>query len=151
MVCRAVAAQCRTENEILRHVKVALRLSLNLEVGAVGIGRKLSSVRFTMQSFRRHTQRVFDLEEDGGYMVIVGELKPHLTQRAVVLRREHDEFRSSLNQIEPTMELIKPEDCQRFREICTQLTALLNRLDEHDKKEFDLLQEACNNDEGGEG
>ncbi len=151
MDCKGIAAQCRTENEILRHVKAALRLSLNLEVRAVGVGRKLSSVRFTMQSFRRHMQRVFDLEEDGGYMVIVGELKPHLTERAVVLRHEHDEFRGSLNRIEPTMEMLKPDDCQQFTEVCTELVALLNRLDEHDEKESSLLQEACNNDEGGEG
>ena len=151
MDCKGVAAQCRAENEILRHVKAGLRLSLDLEVRAVGLDRKLSSVRFTTQSFRRHMQRLFDLEEDGGYMVIVGELKPHLTERAVELRLEHDEFRSSLNRIEPTMEMLQPDDCQRLGDVCNELAELLNRLDEHDEKESDLLLEACNNDEGGEG
>ena len=71
-----------------------------------------------MQSFGRHMQRLFDLEEDGGYMLIVGELKPHLTERAIVLRREHDEFRGGFKRIQPAIEMLKPDDWQRTGYSC---------------------------------
>lgn len=145
------AAQCQIERQILQHVKQALRISLGWEVDADDLQQKLSSVRFTAQSFRRHLERIMTLEENDGYLIDVGEAKPNLAQRAAVLHREHDEFRASINDIVPAMEQITPHDAEQFRAACRSLVALLDRLDEHDQRESRLLQEAFCDDEGGEG
>jgi hypothetical protein len=44
-----------------------------------------------------------------------------------------------------------PPDYAMFANSCSELTVLLQSLDEHSKKEADLFQEAFERDEGGEG
>ncbi len=151
MDCTTRAAQCRMEHEILQHVKSALRLTLDWDVGSVGLTRKVSSVRFTMHSFFRHMERIMSLEEEDGYMVVVGEVKPNLIEKATALEHEHDEFRASIVSIGPTMERIGTKDEQRFNDLCGEINLLLKRIDRHNAKESDLLREACWIDDGGEG
>lgn len=142
---------CWMEHKILEHVKAALRLTLDWEVPAVGMSRKLSSVRFTLKSFERHLQRLMRLEESGGYMDTVGESKPNMQQQAESLLTDHDDFRRSLESIVPALDALGNDEKQQFEATCQEIRALLDRVDEHDRKEVDLLQEALLSDEGGEG
>jgi hypothetical protein len=151
MDAKSHASQCLMEHQILQHVKDALRITLGWETGSVGLGRKMSSVQFTMQSLQRHLERVMNLEEENGYMVVVGEAKPNLHTWAVTLRNEHRELRDSLSRIVPRLESGNDRDRQRFDEVCQELGALLERIDRHDKQETDLLQTALYDDIGGEG
>ena len=145
------ASQCRMEHEILQHVKSALRLTIDWDVASVGLSRKVSSVQFTMHSFFRHLERIMELEEKDGYMLVVGEMKPNLTEKANALEHEHDEFRNSILKIGPIMEKLGMYDEQRFNDLCGELALLLKRIDLHNAKESDLLREACWADDGGEG
>ncbi len=143
--------QCWVEHRVLSHIKDALRVTLDWKVPSAGVVRKLTSVRFTLQSFRRHLERIMMLEEDGGYMIVVGEIKPGMSQRTDALRIEHDEFRTSLEQLVPSLDAISPEDEPRFHQVCNEIVALLDQVDRHDAKEVSLLQDALLSDEGGEG
>ena len=145
------ASQCLMEHQILQHVKDALRITLGWETESVGLPRKLSSVQFTLQSLRRHLERVMNLEEEDGYMVVVGEVKPNLYQQALSLRKEHRELRDSLARIVPKLERITPRDEEPFNEACSSLAALLDRIDRHDRQETELLQTALYDEIGGEG
>jgi hypothetical protein len=145
------AAQCQIEREILQHIKAALRITLRWEVDQVGLDHKLSSVRFTAQSFRRHLQRIMALEEDGGYLLPVDECKPNLVERARSLQGEHGDFRETVERVIPTMERLSPDDRDEFEHECHELSVLLDRVDRHDQREMDLLQEVLCRDEGGEG
>jgi hypothetical protein len=145
------AAQCLVEHQILQHVKAALRLTLGWEVQAVGLERKLSSVRFTMHSFCRHLERIMQLEEDGGYLNDVVEQKPNLADKAASLAHEHAGFRGALCELAPAMDRVTADDACRFAELCRRWTELLDRIDAHDQKETELLQAACCDEEGGEG
>jgi hemerythrin-like domain-containing protein len=145
------AALCLMEHQILQHVKDALRITLGWDVRSVGLARKVSSVQFTMQSLRRHLERVMGLEEEDGYMSSVRELKPNLYDRAANLRLEHQEFRRTLEELTPALDKVNPRDDARFEEVCCDLTAFLARIDRHDKQETQLLQQAFYDDIGGEG
>jgi hypothetical protein len=145
------ADACWVEHKILEHVKAALRLTLDWNVPAVGLARKLSSVRFTFQSFERHLLRLMKLEESGGYMMIVGEHKPNMQEQAESLLADHEAFRETLTAIMPPLEALGDGDQEPFQEVCGQIRTLLDRVDEHDRKEVELLQEALLSDEGGEG
>jgi hypothetical protein len=145
------ASLCLMEHQILQHVKDALRITLGWDEGAVGLARKVSSVQFTMQSLRRHLERVMSLEEEDGYMTSVRELKPNLFDRASTLRFEHAEFRRTLDRVVPALEKVNPHDAARFSQLCEELRTFLARIDHHDKQETDLLQEAFYDDIGGEG
>jgi hemerythrin-like domain-containing protein len=146
-----VAQQVLLEHEILRLVTAALRLCVDWDPAAVSAVKKRSTVSFTAQSFRRHLERLFDLEEAGGYLQLVRERQPALIDEASRLRRQHDQFRQQLATIVARLEECSRDDAESLEQACEQVRDLLSRLDEHHLREIDLLQEAAERDIGGEG
>lgn len=139
------------EHQILDHVKQALRVTLGWRVPSEGVARKLSSVQFTLKSFQRHLERVMNLEEQDGYMEMVGEIKPNMQSRVDRLEREHDQFRIELDDLFPRFEEISEFNPDGLDRLCEDVYSLLDKIDRHDKEETDLLQETLLCDEGGEG
>ena len=150
-VMDTIGHQCLLEHQILEHVTAALRLSLQWKVTAVGYSKKLSTVRFTAQSFQRHLERLFTLEEGGGYMSFVRERQPGLYERARALRREHDEFRETLAQTLADLDQLPADEGASLDDLCAKLEHLLIQLELHHHHEMDLVQEALVVDVGGEG
>ncbi|MEX0938823.1 MAG: hypothetical protein WDZ59_13260 [Pirellulales bacterium] len=145
------AEQCWIEHQTLNHVKEALRITLNWKVGAVGLPRKLSSIKFTLKSFQRHLARLMKLEEEGGYMSWVCDEKPSLSERAKLLEGEHERFRRALAHLTAALDELRSAEETQFVELCQELESLLQEVDVHDAKEIELMQEALLVDEGGEG
>ncbi len=139
------------EHQILDHVKAALRVTLGWQVPTVGLARKLSSVQFTLKSFQRHLERLMDIEERDGYMDFVIDTKPQLAERVEHLRREHDQFRLEIHHLVPQVEVLTEFQPDLFKQLCEDITALLEHVDRHDLEEVELLQESLLFDEGGEG
>lgn len=148
---RSLANVAWMEHQILDHVKGALRVTLDWQVPAVGLARKLSSVQFTFQSFQRHLERLMDIEEKDGYMVIVAEAKPHLSMRVERLANEHADFRQIIEHLLPEIDSLQEFESEAFEQKCEEIYALLEKVDRHDRDEIDLLQESLLYDEGGEG
>jgi hemerythrin-like domain-containing protein len=146
----AISALCM-EHQILDHVKQALRVTLNWHAPDVSMPRKLSSLQFTIKSFQRHLERVMNLEEEGGYMSEVVDEKPYLQDRISVLAGDHRRFRDRLRALLPALNNIREWEQPRFVEVCDELSALLDEVDQHDQREIDLLQESAAVDDGGEG
>lgn len=146
-----VTEQCLIEHRTLEHVKAALRLTLDWQVGTLGLPRKIATVRFTAQSFRRHMERLMGLEEKDGYMDVVSQMKPNLVEQARRLRKDHDTFRATLASLLPRLETVADSDAEGFAAICDDLHSLLHDVDLHDARETDLLQVAMLQDDGGEG
>ena len=139
------------EHKILDHVKDALRVTLDWNVPSVGLPRKLSSVQFTLKSFQRHLERLMDLEEQDGYMMVVAETKPNMSLRVERLEHEHDAFRRAIRTLLPEVEALSEYQSDEFAAVCSDIRDLLERIDRHDAEEIDLLQETLLCDEGGEG
>ncbi|HEX3655451.1 MAG TPA: hemerythrin domain-containing protein [Pirellulales bacterium] len=137
----SLAHQTLVEHQILEHVKDALRLTLEMKVSSSSLARKLSSVRFMAQSFERHLNRLLILEEDGGYMEMVRERRPQLIDEATRLRHEHGELRELLAGIKQGLDGLADGDEERFHGTCHKLRDLLDRLDEHDAREINLLEQ----------
>lgn len=148
---RAIAQATQMEHQILDHVKQALRITLDWKAPVVSMPRKVSSVQFTMKSFSRHLLRMMDLEECDGYMRVVAEEKPSLDNRIRRMQRQHQEFRATLREMEPQVSSLPalPED--EFAYVCSLIEELLDRVDQHDVEEIELLQDTLLCDEGGEG
>ena len=138
------------EHQILQHVKAALRVTIDWKAPAVSLPRKISSVRFTLKSFKRHVERLMALEEEGGYLNAVIEQKPHLQERVDKLAGDHAHFRARIRRIVPILEELNEWQEADFDRTCEEIRALLADVDRHDSEEIDLLQELCC-DEGGEG
>jgi hypothetical protein len=92
-----------------------------------------------------------DQEERDGYMSVILESHPELSDEVEALRQEHGQFRKGMNRILTRLRLLKPTDHLTLAKITEDLLALLSKLDEHSHKETGLIQHALLKDEGGEG
>jgi hypothetical protein len=139
------------EHTILDHIKQAMRVTLDWQAPVVSMPRKLSSIQFTMKSFRRHLERVMSIEEEGGYLDEVLEARPSMQSRIECLARDHNRFRARIREIVPELDELNDWEEARFVEICDEIRTLLHEVDWHDALEVDLLQESLLHDDGGEG
>src|SRR5262249_49880151 len=113
--------------------------------------RKLSTVRFITRSLQRHLDHLWGLEERDGYMDAVLTLSPHLSKRVNALKREHEEFRRTVPGIVDRLDQVSSTDPTTLAAVWDELFALLQKLDEHSRKETGLLLEAFEREGGGEG
>jgi hemerythrin HHE cation binding domain-containing protein len=147
----AIPQQVLVEHQTLAFVISALRSTIGWKFPGSNLTRKLESLRFVGQSFERHLKRLMALEEADGYMEVVVSTRPELKEVVDTLQREHAQFRRRLSRILSALRKLDPTDHVTFDNVSHDLLALLDQLDEHGKKETDLLQEALLTDEGGEG
>jgi hypothetical protein len=148
---RDLSRHVLVEHQTLGHVIAALRATIGWNYQKADFSRKLQSLRFVGKSFQRHLKHLMRLEEEGGYLSVVVASRPELKDTVDALGREHAEFRKGLVDILTRLRHLAPTDHATFAATTADLVALLDRLDEHGKKETDLLQEALLTDEGGEG
>jgi hypothetical protein len=139
------------EHAVLEHIKQAMRVTLDWRAPEVSLGRKISSLQFTIKSLQRHLERVMSLEEDGGYMTVVEDLKPQLVKRLKSLSSDHQSFRDRLKKLLPELNSLNEWEEQRFQQVCGDLRELLDDIDRHDWEEVELLQQSMLEEEGGEG
>ena len=139
------------EHKVLEHIKQALRVTLNWRAPEVGVPRKLSSLQFTGKSLQRHLERVMSIEEEGGYMLEVAEVKPHLQPRIEALAGDHQCFRLRIDRLMGELDALREWEEQEFHEVCAELDAFLDDVDCHDAQEIELLQQSLLDVEGGEG
>jgi hypothetical protein len=139
------------EHQVLHHIKQALRVTLDWQAPVVSMPRKLGSLQFTIKSFKRHLDRMISLEEEGGYMAEVLDVRPHFQDRIDALDADHVRFRTRLQQLFGELNGLSEWEEPRFDQVCDDLRSLLDEIDRHDAQEIELLQEALLSDDGGEG
>ncbi len=151
MVRDDVAQQAFIEHEMLKHIAGALRTTMEWQLNAEDVSRKLSSLRFIAESFRRHLDHVFDLEEYDGYMAVVTESHPHLHDKTETLRQEHEALRRRLRSCLHVLHGIDSDDDEALAKACQELLLILDAVNDHNQREMKLIQDAVLFDPGGEG
>lgn len=147
----AVSEQVLVEHKILAHLASALRATIGWKFQGADLTRKIRSLRSVGQLLQRHLKHLMGLEEEDGYMSVILESHPELSDEIEALRQEHGQFRKGLNRILTRLRLVQPTDPLALAKISEELLALLKKLDEHSHKETGLIQHALLKDEGGEG
>jgi hemerythrin-like domain-containing protein len=148
---QSIASTSYLEHQVLNHVKQALRVTLDWKAPVVSLPRKLSSLQFTMKSFRRHLDRVMSIEEEGGYLEEVADAKPNMQSKIECLSRDHGRFRTRIRELVPQLDGLNEWELDEFSRVTSEIRQLLDDIDRHDEAEIALLQESMLNDEGGEG
>ena len=143
--------QFTVENQVLDHVKSALRKTLASDEDRMGLERKVSTVKFVTESLVRHLYRLLELEDETEAADPTAELKPHLAEKASALQFEHGQFRAILQEMSDQVSGISAENEPHFDAFCRDVLAFLDRLDQHEARELAILQELHNAEEGGEG
>jgi hemerythrin-like domain-containing protein len=146
-----IVQQTLVEKKLLKFLIEGLQHTVAWKITGDDLSRKLSTLKFIMRSFQSHFERLMELEERDGYMAIVVEKHPHLNKAVEALRAEHDEFRGEITRLVQSLASVAPTDQNTLNGVCEQATALLKKVDEHNKKEADIFQEAFEREEGGEG
>ncbi len=151
MVSQEIQQQVIIEHQTMAHVVSALRTTIGWESKGPDFSRKLSSLQFVCESFERHLVRLLELEETDGYMSVVLDSCPEMSERVRVLHDEHSEFRREVRDILSRLNAVSSTDHKTFGAISDELVGLLDRLDQHQHNEITVLQEALLQDAGGEG
>ena len=146
-----IVQQTKVENEALGHITRALEVVIAWAVKGADCSRKLSSVRFATELFQRQLERLFALEELDGYMEIVCQLQPELTDQVAVLKREHEQLREAVRKLALRLERASPTDLAKLDAICEDLRNVIHQILKHSRRENELLVESINRDTGGEG
>jgi len=146
-----IAQQTELENGMLKVLMDGVRATVVWKVQGDDISRKLSTLRFIIQSLQRHLERLFSLEEYDGYMDLVKKKAPRLSRTVDALKSEHEEYRNGIRRIVHSLEQISTKDKTKFATICDEVLDFLEKLDKHGRKEIDLIQEAFEREVGGEG
>jgi hemerythrin-like domain-containing protein len=147
----SITEQMVVEHEVLKSIMEGLRQAIGLTPEGDTFARKLHTIHFIALSLQRHLDHLLTLEECDGYMDAVVNLCPQLGRQVDALRQEHDQFRKASRQVLHGLETVAPTDQTTFRNVCDEALALLEKLDDHTRKEADLVQEAFDRDSGGEG
>ncbi len=143
--------QFKVESQALEYVTRALEVTLGWSVDRAGFSRKHSSVRFLLESYQRHLERLFALEEIGGYMESVSRLNPELANQVDHLEEEHGQFRAAIREAIVRVDLAAPNQIAVFDATCTQLRITVNQVLEHLRRESELIVESLYQDTGGQG
>ena len=151
MANNSITEQMVVEHEMLKSIVEGLRQAIGLKPEGDSFARKLHTIHFLALSLQRHLDHLLTLEECDGYMDAVVNLFPQLGSQVDGLRQEHDQFRKASRQVVHGLETVAPTDQKTFRNVCDEALSLLNKLDDHTRKEVDLVQEAFDRDSGGEG
>jgi hypothetical protein len=148
---RDIAQQTLVEQRLLTNITHAIRTTITWEPRGDDTSGKLRSIRFITASLERHLDHLMDLEEFDGYMSAAQESSPNLTEKITALKCEHEVFRDQVHRLVARLDRVQPHDRTELEKVCVDIGDLLGRIDEHSRKEADLLQEAFLRDEGGEG
>jgi hemerythrin-like domain-containing protein len=150
MPYRLLSEQMLKEHEVLARLSDSLRTAIRW--GQHGdLSRKLAAVQFLTESFQRHLERMLELEEQGGYLEMLEKSHPQFQSRAATFREEHQQFRESTQRLLRGMgQSIVPTQSD-VESHFNELTALLEKIDTHNKRELDLLQEMILHHQADEG
>jgi hypothetical protein len=146
-----VSQQTLLEHYLIGNLMLGLRKTLAWQVTKGEFARKLSTLRFMAQCFNRHLGRMMDLEENDGYVDLVQETCPWLGRRVDALRDEHGRIRDAAQSVVTHLEQLRDADWPGFCASCNDMADLIERVEGHTRKEVALVQEAFDQEIGGEG
>lgn len=147
----SISDQFQIEQRLINNTVASLRTALDLKAEEQGAARKLSTIRFVVDSFHRHVERLMAINEHDGYMSYITNSNAEMVPAIKKLRQEHNDLREELGRIVTSLERLSPHNVGSVERAYDSLRALLNTYDDRSQREMHLVQEALLRDVGGEG
>ena len=138
----AIVQQTQVEKEALGYLTLALLRTIEWPVEGGEFSRKLSSLRFVTESFQRHLERLFALEELDGYMDVVCQQHPEMAEKVDDLQQQQEQLRTTTRQLMVQLDRIMPTNLTLFEVVCQELRNLIKWLREYNRAEQELLSAA---------
>jgi iron-sulfur cluster repair protein YtfE (RIC family) len=99
----------------------------------------IDELKTRYEKFRAHLTKHMVLEERGGYLTTVVDLRPTLSTEIDRLQHEHVELNTIMTSVQAAVASLGPEDRLLVRDCCRRLENLLNYVEHHENDENLLL------------
>lgn len=100
------------------------------------------------EEFAEHIGRHLKMEEDGGYLTQVVELRPTLSEAVGIIRHEHEELGQILRDLRVAVREVAPTDVLVLRDCCRRVEHFLTWLERHEEHENHIMLYAFTQDIG---
>lgn len=135
-----VAAQLNEEHQRVHGLMAALLEARRKYLDSQGDGSWRSAMHL-LAEFTHHMDCHFSFEEREGFMVHVTRRQPALVPQLEELRREHESLRNDFQDLLAVCER-SLSDSTRTQLLGPQLDAILERLEQHERAENAMVQDA---------
>lgn len=100
------------------------------------------------EHFAAHYRRMVHIQEEDGYLQPVVELRPTLSKQVDALRRENEQLRRLMDDLQRTLGQLAPEDHLLIRDTCTRLQIFLGHVQRHQEHEHHIVLYTFNQEMG---
>ena len=124
---------------------------LNGRVAAIpraNVGPWIETLRDEFERFRAHLQKHFALEEEGGYLASVLQIRPNLHDEVDRLMAEHRELAQLLTAIFDEVAHLRADSPLHIRDACARIQNLIGILEQHEDHENMLVSHVFTQDMG---
>ena len=112
--------------------------------------RWIANLRSRFDDFAMHLRRHLAMEEEGGYLTQVLELRPTLSQAVDLIEHEHQELTRIFDDVQAAVHELSPTDNLLLRDCCQRVEHLLAGIERHEEHENHLVAYAFNQDIGAQ-
>lgn len=98
--------------------------------------------------FAAHLRRHASLEEEGGYLTHVLQLRPTLSEAVDIIKREHEELTTILRDLQAAVHELAPTDNLLLRDCCKRVEHFLTWVERHEEHENHIVIYAFTQDIG---
>ncbi len=134
MVVNQYAAWLRDEHQKVADLSAEIRDHI-VWVPYAALQGWLKELTARFEKLRAHLQKHMALEEKGGYLSNVLELRPTLSDAVAQLRNEHRQMSILMDGICVLLSKMTPNDPLLAREACKRIMNLLNYVEHHNSQE----------------
>jgi len=135
-----------------QHAKVeAVVAKLNGRVAAIpraNVGPWIEALRDEFERFRAHMHKHIALEEEGGYLASVIQLRPTTHDEVGRLMTEHRELALLLTSIFDEVSHLQTDSPLHIRDACARIQNLIGMLEHHENHENMLVSHVFTQDMG---
>ena len=103
------------------------------------VGHWIEELQARFEKFRAHFTKHMVLEEQGGYLTAVLDIRPTLSTEIDRLQHEHVELNRIMTSVQAAVAKLKPEDKLLVRDCCRRIENLLHYVEHHENDENLLL------------
>ena len=108
----------------------------------------VEDLRKRIDEFTSRMCKHMELEEEGGYLTQVMELRPTLSEAVEIIKGEHEELKVILEGVQTAVHELAPTDNLLVRDCCKRVEHVLTWLERHEEHENHIMIYAYTQDIG---
>ena len=133
-----VARRLRQEHTLLREITVSLT-AVAESMSKANREDWLARIKQRFEDFRTHMNKRIELEEVGGFMSTVEEVRPTLAPQVEHLKDEHTKITGMIEKLHGELGQLDAKDEERLCDCVLRLKMLLSEVRQHENRESIML------------